>query len=259
MEPIRCFDGIMQPHQPFWTVRNANESKSGDPELEFYGYISEYSWFGDEITPAAFKTDLYNLGKGGPVTVRINSGGGDVIASSMIRATLLDYPGHVTVRIDGLAASAAVIVAMAGKTIKIQDTAFMMIHDPAFSVMMAVLDIETLGQWQDQLKSIKAGIVDVYAAKTGMSQDRLKRMMTDETWMSANEAVNYGFADEVIVQVSGKQNAAAKNVANAAVINSLRSYRNLPVVLQEMLNPETPDIQNQMAMERLRAEIKLYV
>lgn len=134
----------------------------------------------------------------------------------------------------------------------------MMIHDPAFSVMMAVLDIETLGQMQDQLKAIKTGIVDTYSAKTGISQDRLKKMMTDETWMSAKEAVGFGFADEVIGQ-AGKQNAAAKNVANAAVINSLRSYRNLPVALQDMLNPELPDIQNQMAMERLRAEIKLYV
>ena len=196
-KPIRCFDGNAAPHEPFWRVRNAAET-GGDPELEFYGVISEYSWLGDEITPQKFKSDLYKLGNGGPITVRIDSPGGDVIAASVIRSIMTDYPGQITTRIDGLAASAAVIIAMAGQKVRIMDTAYMMIHDPAIVVFLAMLDIATLDQLHTQLKTIKTGIADTYANKTGLSAERISRMMADETWMSAREAVNYGFASEVI-------------------------------------------------------------
>jgi ATP-dependent Clp protease protease subunit len=225
--PIRCFEGTAQPHEPFWRLRNAAET-GGDPEVELYGYISEYSWLGDEITPKKFKDDLYKLGNKGPVTVRLNSGGGDVIAASVIRAIMTDYPGAITVRIDGLAASAAVIVAMAGKTVRIMDTAYMMIHDPAVVAFLAVLDIETLGLLRDELVSIKKGIVDTYAAKTGLKPEKVSRMMADETWMSAAEAVEYGFADAII---EGGQSPAT----NRAYINALQNYVNVPAALRAPL------------------------
>lgn len=229
--PIRCFDGSAKPHERFWNVRNAAET-GGEPEMEMYGYISEYSWFEDDVTPKLFKGDLYAVGKGGPITIRINSGGGDVIAASMIRAFLMDYPGYVTTRVDGLAASAAVAVAMAGKTVKMQDTAYMMIHDPAFAVFFAMLDIEALGQLLDALKTFKGGIMDAYQAKTGLSRERISKMMTSETWMSASEAVGLGFADQVI-SGSGDQGSGVKNgkVTNIAVLNALKGFENVPVAL----------------------------
>jgi ATP-dependent Clp protease, protease subunit len=252
-DPIRCFDGTAKPHEPFWNIRNAAET-GGEPEVDFYGYISEYSWLGDEITPNKFKTDLHKAGNGGPVTIRLNSPGGDVIAASVIRSIITDYPGPVTVRIDGMAASAAVIVAMAGKTVKIMDTAYMMIHDPAVIVMMAALDIEMLGQLHDQLKSIKQGIVDTYASKTGLSVDKLSRMMKDETWMSAQEAVSYGFASEVI------KGGQAQNASKTAFVNALHNYVNVPqALLESSPQSEAVNIERAQRSKRLAAHAKQFL
>ncbi len=248
-QSIRCFEGSAKPHEAFWTIRNAAET-GGEPEIELYGAISEYSWLDDDVTPKMFKSALYKVGNGGPVTLRIDSPGGDVIAASVIRSIITDYPGDVTVRIDGVAASAAVIVAMAGKTVKIMDSAYMMIHDPAYMVFMAYLDIETLQRLTDTLKSIKTGIVDTYASRTGLSDEKLARMMKETTWISAREAVEMGFATEVI------EGGQAQNKDRAVVVNALKSYGNLP---QELIaNIETADTFDREAQD-LRDEIQLYI
>lgn len=246
-QPIRCFEGNAKPHEAFWQFRNA---AGKEPELEFYGFISEYSWLGDEITPAKFKDDLYKAGAGGPITIRINSAGGDPIAASVIRAIMSDYPGPITVQIDGLAASAAVIVAMAGSKVRILDTAYMMIHDPAVMVLMAALDIETLGLLRDELKSIKQGIVDTYVAKTGLSIDRVSKMMADETWMGAQEAVELGFATEVI--------QGGQKPANRGYVNALLNYANVPPALLASEQPEAGREEDRKA-QSLIDDIELFV
>lgn len=248
-EPIRCFEGTAKPGAAFWRVRNAAETESGEAEVELYGAISEYIWFDDDVTPNMFKDDLYRVGANGPVTIRINSPGGDVIAASVMRTIIKDYPGHVTVKIDGMAASAAVVVALAGDRIQIQDTAYMMIHDPGFSVFWAWLDIETMEGMVTTLKSVKAGILDTYVVKTGISAERMGRMMTDETWMSANEAVKLGFADEVI----GGERAP---LDNQEMQNALKNYMHVPAGLLNIAQPkpvETIDPE----VQRLRDEAKL--
>jgi ATP-dependent Clp protease protease subunit len=236
--PFRCFDGTAQPYEPFWRFMNAAESESGQAELELYGVISEYSWCEDDITPKKFKDDLYAIGKGGPVLIKINSPGGDIIAASVMRATMTEYPGEITAQVDGMAASAAVVVTMAAKTVMIMDTAYMMIHDPAVVFFFAVLDIETLGKYHDDLKNIKDGILPVYAAKTGLSEDKLSRMMADETWMSARQAVDFGFADEVI------QGGQKSNVSNVAFVNTLRNYANVPPALLEQFAAQAPALRS---------------
>ena len=251
-QPIRCFDGQAQPHEPFWRARNAAET-GGDPELEFYGPISEYSWLDDEITPKIFKDQLYKLGNGGPITVRIDSPGGDVVAASAIRSIMTDYPGQITTRIDGMAASAAVIVAMAGSRVRIMDSAYMMIHDPAVVVFLAMLDIDTLGRLHDQLKAIKNGIVATYASKTGLSVERIARMMADETWMSAREAVALGFATEII---EGGQKPA-NQVKNLAFVNALKTYVNVPPALLSSSEPAPVDDRETREAQSLRNEIQI--
>ena len=259
-KPIRCFDGNAKPHEPFWRARNAADT-GGEPEIELYGVISEYSWFEDEITPKLFKADLYKIGNGGPVTIRIDSPGGDVIAASVIRSIMTDYPGPITTRIDGMAASAAVIIAMAGQKVRIMDSAYMMIHDPAVVVFLAMLDIDTLGRLHDQLKSIKTGIAETYASKTGISVERISRMMADETWMSAREAVDMGFATEII---EGGQKQPASALKNIAYVNALQSYVNVPQALRAA---EEPALQNQSESvddndreaQSLRDEIEVYL
>jgi ATP-dependent Clp protease protease subunit len=242
-QPVRIADGEALPHKPFWAWRDAAEV---EPELELYGWISEYSWFEDEITPKMFKDDLNRYGKGGPVTVRIHSGGGDVFAASVMRAILLDYPGPVKVKIDGLCASAATIVAMAGKRIMMQESAYMMIHDPSTVVMG---NIETLKAVLDELKVCKAGIVDAYASRTGLERGKLERMMTDETWMTAREAREMGFVDEVI-------SGPVSQTASAVITNSLSRYVHVPEALrQAQAEPKAP-VESPDAV-RLRAEVKL--
>ncbi len=226
-EPFRCFHGNAKPYEPFWTFVNAAESSSGQTELAIDGVISEYSWMGDEITPKKFKDDLYNYGQGGPILMRLNSPGGDVIAASKMRAIMTEYPGDITVQVDGLAASAAVMLAISGKTLQMMDSAYMMIHDPAVGILMALLDIETLGKLRDNLISIKNGIVPAYAAKTGMSEDKISRLMKNETWMSANEAKDYGFVDMVLT--GGQQNKAT--FQNMAFLNAMQTFVNVPPAL----------------------------
>ena len=251
--PIRCFEGNAKPYEPFWTWVDVQD---GDPELNLYGVISEYSWFEDDITPKIFKDQLYQNGKGGPITLKINSPGGDVIAASVMRSIMSDYPGDITVQIDGVAASAAVIVAIAGKTVRIMDSAYMMIHDPGVVVFIAYLDIDTLGKLRDDLKSIKDGIVPAYAAKTNLSEDRIARMMSRETWMSAREAVEFGFADEIIT--GGQKPNPESRISNIAFVNALQSYQNVPPALMSFTSEETPapvDVERESRIARLREKV----
>lgn len=231
--PIRCFEGSARPHEPFWKLVDAVDG--GEPEIEFNGYISEFSWFDDDITPQKFKDDLYRVGKGGPVTIRMTSWGGDVIAASLLNTILRDYPGKVTVQIDGIAASAATVVAVAGDEVRMQETAFFMIHDPSFVFFMAQINLEQMERMAACLKAVKEGIINAYETKTGLSRSRLAKLMTDETWMDAQKAADLGFVDEV---VRGGQKALALP-KNTAVVNALRSFTNVP---QEVLDALTEDV-----------------
>lgn len=248
-EPVRIFDGPHKPHEAFWHIKN---QEGAEPEIELYGYISEYSWWEDEITPAMFKEDLNRAGAGGPVTVRINSGGGDVFAASVMRSILMDYPGRVTVRVDGLAASAATIVATAGDVIRMQDTAYWMIHDP---IGLVWGNIEELKQMLETLKTVKNGILDAYQSRTGMSREKLSKMMTDETWFSASEAKEVGFIDEVM---GGKAPKTVENVmARAAILNALRNYRNVPDRLLDELEQLRDPVDEEMDGEERAGESAL--
>lgn len=220
-KPIRVVEGSAKPYEPFWRIKDAVET-GGDPEIDFVGYISEYSWMGDEITPKKFKEDLYAAGKGGPITIRMHSGGGEIFAASMIRAMLIDYPGKKTVKIDGIAASAAVAIALAGDEIKMFDTAYMMVHNPGYGFLMGYLDADALEKFAGQLKVFRQGILETYIHKTGLDSKQLSRMLDEETWMTAEQAVELGFADEVITGGS----PIRKDVTEA-----VRNYANVPPAL----------------------------
>jgi len=201
------------------------EPAATEPELELYGYISEYSWFEDDVTPKMFKDDLYNYGKGGPITVRINSYGGDVVAASLIHTMIDDYPGRVTVQIDGVAASAATVVAVAGDVVRIQETGYFMIHDPAFAFFLEIIGLEEMERLADALQAVKEGIVNAYETKTGLSRARLAKLMTDETWMDARKAVDLGFVDEILKQ---EKKLPITIPQNAAVVNALKNFNKVP-------------------------------
>jgi len=175
----------------FWNW--ARDADTGERVLYLDGIIAEESWFADDVTPAAFKAELFS--GSGDVTIWLNSPGGDCVAASQIYTMLMDYKGNVTVKIDGIAASAASVVAMAGTNVLISPTATMMIHDP---LTVAIGDTEEMRKAMDMLSEVKESIINAYEIKTGLPRTRLAHMMTAETWMNAQKAVELGFADGIL-------------------------------------------------------------
>lgn len=201
----------MPKNKKFWQFKNLTEKKG---ELLLYGPISEYSWWGDEVTPKQFAEDLKALGDIDELDVRINSGGGDVFAAHAIHSQLKSHKSHVKVYIDGLAASAATIIAMAGDTVYIPSNAMMMIHNPW---TLASGDSSELIKVADILDKVKESIIAVYQAKTQLDKDELSRLMDEETWMTGSEAVEMGFADELLNAVE----VAASLQGNRLIVNGL--------------------------------------
>lgn len=140
-----------------------------------------------------FKDELMQ-GKG-PITVWINSPGGDCIAASQIYAMLMDYPGDVTVKVDGLAASAASVIAMAGTKVLMAPTAMLMIHNP---ITAAFGDTAEMQKAIDMLAEVKESIINAYEIKTGLSRAKLAHLMDEETWMNAKRAIELGFCDGLL-------------------------------------------------------------
>lgn len=161
--------------------------------LELNGTIAEESWFDDDITPRMFKDELFS--ETGPITIWINSPGGDCIAASQIYSMLMDYKGDVTIKIDGIAASAASVIAMAGTKVLISPTALMMIHNPSTT---AFGDHRDMAKAIELLDEVKESIINAYVIKTNKSRAVLSHLMDDETWMNANKAIELGFADEIL-------------------------------------------------------------
>ena len=204
----------------FWQVKN---EVNGNSEILLYGPIAgESSWWGDEVTPRSFAEDLESLG-GKDVTVRINSGGGDVFAAHAIHNQLVAYKGRVTVVIDGLAASAATIIAVAGDRIIMPANALFMIHNPAIG-LSDYYGADELLKAAEALNTIKGSIVAAYRKRCKASAEELAAMMDAETWMGAAECLEKGFVDEIQGSVSPVLNASS------LVVNSvdfdLKKFKN---------------------------------
>lgn len=191
----------MKDKKKFWKWKNKKVLDQETNEevveriLELHGTIAEESWFDDDFTPQMFKDEL-NAGSG-DVTVWINSPGGDCVAAAQIYNMLANYKGKVTVKIDGIAASAASVIAMAGETVLMSPVSMMMIHNPA---TMAFGDHTEMEKVIEMLDGVKDSIINAYALKTGMSRAKLSRLMDAETWMDATKAVELGFADDIITK-----------------------------------------------------------
>lgn len=189
----------------FWQFVK-NEAKESELILE--GVIASESWYDDEVSPKQFREELDK--HTGNITVRINSPGGDVFAGVSIMNMLKDREGDVTIIVDGIAASIASVIAMAGDKVIMNTGSMMMIHN-AWS--MAVGDSQELRKVADTLDKIGESIMDVYATRTGLTTEQLKTMLNEETWMTAEEAVELGFADEA-VEGKTKLSNLVKNLMN---------------------------------------------
>lgn len=166
---------------------------TGATKLIFNGPISEDTWFGDEITPAMFRNELSKVS--GDLTVWLNSPGGDVFAASQIYTMLRSHKGKVTVKIDGIAASAASVVAMAGDETLIAPTGMLMIHNPS---TVAFGNKEAMQKAIELLDEVKESIINAYEEKSGLSRSKIARMMDEETWLNAKKAQSLGLVDGIL-------------------------------------------------------------
>lgn len=201
-------------HKRFWNwVRNENGRT-----LFLDGPIAEETWFGDEITPKQFKTEL--ISESGDITIWINSPGGDVFAASQIYNMLMDYQGNVTVKIDGLAASAASVIAMAGGDVLMSPVSMLMIHNP---MTLAFGDTAEMEKAISMLGEVKESIINAYELKTGLSRAKLAHLMDAESWFNAKKAVELGFADGIMFSTQSEQVPTNDGVifSKMAVMNSL--------------------------------------
>ena len=202
----------------------------GERVLRFNGTIAEESWLDDDITPALFREQL--TANSGPVTIWLNSLGGDCLAASQIYSMLMDYPHDVTVKIDGIAASAGSVIAMAGTKVLMAPTALMMAHNPA---TMAFGDHAEMEKAIDMLASVKESIINAYQQKTGLPRKTLAKMMDEETWMDANKAIELGFADGVLqhedraLPVDSAPMMFSQRVVDMAMVNRLSGDTGIPV------------------------------
>ncbi len=214
----------------FWDFVPGTATKP--PELLLYGTISsQQSWWEDRVTPAQFNRELAALGEDvREIVVRINSPGGDVFAANAIYTRLKDHDAKITVKVDGWAASAATIIAMAGDTIKIPRNGVFMIHDPAMTVWdtFRAEDFEKMAQ---ELKVIKQSIINAYSVKTGKTADEISGFMSDETWWTGDEAVENGFCDELMFEEAETVvENASRIIVNSVPIN-IGGFKTVPKAL----------------------------
>lgn len=184
----------------FWKFRN--EAESDTAELMLYGEISDTSWYGDEVTPKQFHEDLIAC-DGKDLAVHINSPGGDVFAAQAIYNQLKAYTGKVTMHIDGMCASAATIIACAGDNVVMPSNTIYMIHNPK-SAMLGYFDAPQLDKISASLGAVKQTIVNVYVARVqgALSETQIRHKMDSEAWMTAEQAKDYGFVDEIVDAIS---------------------------------------------------------
>lgn len=190
----------------------AGAAGGGDAEILIYDEIGAFG-----ITAKQFAGDLKALGKAARITLRINSPGGSVFDGLAIHNSLKRLSAHKTVWIDGIAASIASVIAMAGDEIVMPENAMMMIHDPAGVVVGAAPDMRAMAEALDR---IKGGLVAAYRDRTGKPDDEIERLMADETWMTATEAVAAGFADRVDKPIRATAHFDLSRFRNVPAINA---------------------------------------
>ncbi|GGE26912.1 head maturation protease, ClpP-related [Streptococcus himalayensis] len=211
----------------FWNFTDEGDVRT----LRIEGQIADETWFGDEVTPQLFKNDL-QAGTG-DIILWINSPGGDVFAAAQIYNMLMDYKDNVHVIIDGLAASAASVIAMAGTTVSMSPVAMMMIHNPW---TVAQGEAKDMAKVIEMLGEIKESIINAYELKTGLSRAKLSHLMDSESWFNAKKAVELGFADKVLFDNHQEQELESKSYS----FSRTTAHHDLLVKMQAKLEAQQP-------------------
>lgn len=207
---------------PVFKPQNAQK----EAEILIYDQIG-LDWFGDGVDPTALVKEINGI-KADALHVRINSPGGSVFDGYAIYNAIKRFKGSVTVHVDGLAASIASVIAMAGDEIRMGEGAFFMIHDPW---TMAFGTAEDFRKTADSLEKIRESIVGTYERRAALSRDEISSMMQEESWIDAAEAVEMGFADAL---------EDAPEVRNAMEFELVGQFRHVPAALQQKQNSPLP-------------------
>ena len=194
----------------FWNVMKNDEEKSA--ELILYGSIGSDEYW-DDISDKAFKQDIENLGDVENIILHINSPGGSVFSAVAIANTLKNHKAKITANIDGLAASAATIITSACDTVKMPKNALFMVHNP---ITFAYGNNQDMQKTLEMLNKVKNSIIETYLNKTKTDKETLSELMDNETWMSAEEAKEYGFIDEIL-----DENVEKEVIENKLIINNM--------------------------------------
>ena len=224
----------------FW---NFSEDEMGRV-LHLNGTIASESWVDDDVTPQIFKNEL--MSGTGPLTLWINSPGGDVFAAAQIYNMLMDYKDDVTVNIDGIAASAASVIAMAGTTVNMSPVAMMMIHNP---MTVAIGDSKEMEKAIAMLSEVKESILNAYEIKTSLSRVQLSHLMDAESWFNAKKALELGFADSILYEPAPHEQGTVESMmfSRAAVTNQL-----LVKLADKNPQPKTPVSQLEKRLSLLK-------
>lgn len=228
----------------FWNFKALDE-KTG--ELTLYGEISDVTWWGDEITPKQFKEDLDALGDIDTLNIYINSPGGDVFAGQAIYSMLNRHKAFKNVYIDGLAASIASLVAMAGDKIIMPANAMMMIHSPWTFAIGNAQDFRKLA---DDMDKIRDSMIVAYESRSALTAEEITEIMDAETWLSAEDCLGYGLADEI---------EEAKQVAACVDEKYFARYVNVPkdLLLEQSQEPDEEVRAKDLKKQKLLLELEL--
>lgn len=237
----------------FWNVMRNEEEKSA--ELILYGSIGhDEDW--DDISDKAFKQDIENLGDVENITLHINSPGGSVFSAVAIANTLKNHKAKVVANIDGLAASAATIITSACDVVRMPKNALFMIHNP---ITFAYGNNQEMQKTLEMLDKVKNSIIETYLNKTNTDKETLSQLMDKETWMTAEEAKEHGFIDEIL-----DENVEKEVIENKLIINNMAfditKFRNFkagkanklqnPIVINNFVNNKKEE--EKMTLEELK-------
>jgi len=227
-------------NKKFWNFKaKDDDEKTG--ELMLYGEIASETWWGDEVTPKQFKEDLDALGDIKTLNVFVNSPGGDVFAAQAIYSILKRYDAHVSMYVDGIAASAASLIVSAGDTVIMPKNAMQMLHNPWCLCVGNAGDFRKLA---DDMDKIRDSMIVAYESRSALTKDEIIDILDAESWLTAEECMEYGFCDEI---------EDAKEIAACADADYFKQrYQNTP---KQLLKKHPKKAKSQQKEEEWRRKL----